>query len=111
MARRRINDDLHAADHSSGREAMTAERVGLGELERRIVRDLDWLSYPDKTWVEPVCAPDGSVALDCAVIGAGQFGLAIAFGLRREKIDNVAAFDANQAGLEGPWVTFARMNM
>lgn len=90
---------------------MTAEHIGLAELERRVMRDLDWLSYPDKVWVEPVRAPDGSVALDCAVIGGGQFGLAIAFGLRREKIDNVAAFDGSPAGFEGPWVTFARMNM
>lgn len=84
---------------------------GLADLERRVRGDLRCLSYPDKPWSEPVRAPDGSNALDCAVIGGGQFGLAIAFGLRREKIDNVAVFDRSKAGSEGPWVTFARMNM
>ena len=85
--------------------------TGLAELERRIRGDLQCLSYPDKPWSEPARAPDGSAALDCAVIGGGQFGLAIAFGLRREKIDNVTVFDRGKAGFEGPWVTFARMSM
>jgi FAD-dependent urate hydroxylase len=85
--------------------------TGLAGLEQRVRRDLECLSYPDKPWVEPVRAPDGSVALDCAVIGGGQFGLAVAFGLRREKIGNVAVFDRSTAGREGPWVTFARMSM
>jgi cation diffusion facilitator CzcD-associated flavoprotein CzcO len=90
---------------------MTATPIGLAALEARIQQDLAWLSYPAKRWVEPVRAPDGSAALDCAVIGAGQFGLAIAFGLRREKVENVAVFDRSAAGFEGPWITFARMHM
>jgi FAD-dependent urate hydroxylase len=90
---------------------MTAAPAGLAELEARVRRDLEWLAYPDKPWIEPVRAPDGTAALDCAVIGGGQFGLAIAFGLRREKIENVRIFDRNAEGLEGPWITFARMNM
>ncbi len=85
--------------------------LGLAELEQRVARDLECLSYPDKTWVEPVIAAGGDKALDCAVIGGGQFGLAIAFGLRHEKVGNVAVFDRNPAGFEGPWMTFARMNM
>lgn len=84
---------------------------GLAELEHRVARDLECLSYPDKPWVEPVHAPDGSAALDCAVIGGGQFGLAIAFGLRREKVGHVTVFDRGKAGFEGPWMTFARMIM
>jgi cation diffusion facilitator CzcD-associated flavoprotein CzcO len=89
---------------------MTAS-AGLAALEARVRRDLEWLAYPDKSWIEPVRAPDGTAALDCAVIGGGQFGLAIAFGLRRERIENVGIFDRNAEGLEGPWITFARMNM
>jgi cation diffusion facilitator CzcD-associated flavoprotein CzcO len=90
---------------------MTSAHPGLAELEQRVARDLECLSYPDKAWVEAGRAPDGSDALDCAVIGGGQFGLAIAFGLRREKVGNVTIFDRSPAGLEGPWVTFARMNV
>jgi cation diffusion facilitator CzcD-associated flavoprotein CzcO len=90
---------------------MPADCIGLADLERRIRSDLECLSYPDKNWVEPARAPDGSMVLDCAVIGGGQFGLSIAFGLRREKVDNVVIFDANPKGFEGPWLTFAQMNM
>jgi len=86
-------------------------QTGLAALEQRVSRDLEFLSYPDKPWVEPVRTPDGSAALDCAVIGGGQFGLAVAFGLRREKVGNVTVFDRSAAGREGPWVTFARMSM
>jgi len=90
---------------------MNATHPGLAALEERVVRDLECLSYPDKAWLEPVKAPDGGAALDCAVIGGGQFGLAIAFGLRREKVGDVTVFDSNREGFEGPWMTFARMNM
>jgi cation diffusion facilitator CzcD-associated flavoprotein CzcO len=90
---------------------MTVDHIGLADLERRVKADVECLSYPDKAWVEPVIAPDGSRALDCAIIGGGQFGLAIAFGLLREKIENAVVFDANPEGFEGPWLTFARMNM
>ncbi len=36
-------------------------------------------------------------------------GTAIAFGLRQEYISGVMVLDENPAGLEGPWVTHARM--
>jgi cation diffusion facilitator CzcD-associated flavoprotein CzcO len=47
--------------------------------------------------------------LDVAIVGAGQGGLGTAFGLLRERISNIQVFDRNHQGLEGPWVTFARM--
>lgn len=90
---------------------MAGNHQGLAELKQRVSRDLECLSYPDKPWVDPVAGPDGRPVLDCAVIGGGQFGLAIAFGLRREKVGNVIVFDANKQGYEGPWMTFARMRM
>jgi cation diffusion facilitator CzcD-associated flavoprotein CzcO len=90
---------------------MSVDHIGLADLERRIKSDLECLSYPDKPWVEAARAPDGSKVLDCAVIGGGQFGLSVAFGLRRERVDNVTIFDSNPEGFEGPWLTFARMNM
>ncbi len=83
--------------------------LGLAALRNRIAHDLECLSYPDKPWVRPVSAD--SKVLNCAIIGGGQFGQTIAFGLAREKVDHVVVFDANLDGFAGPWMTFARMIM
>ncbi len=83
----------------------------LQSLAAQARRELDILAYPAAPWVDPVTAPDGTEALDCAIIGAGQFGLTIAAGLRREQVTRVMCFDAMAEGEEGPWVTFARMAM
>lgn len=83
----------------------------LQALAAQARHEMDLLSYPAAAWVDPVTAPDGTEALDCAIIGAGQFGLTIAAGLRRERVDRVMCFDAQPAGEEGPWITFARMAM
>ncbi len=84
---------------------------GLDELASRIRREMDILAYPTPDWVLPVAAPDGTTALDCAVIGAGQYGLTLAAMLRRERVERIGVFDAAEPGREGPWVTFARMAM
>ncbi len=81
----------------------------LSALESRLRDDLVAIAYPDVNWVRPVKAPDGSVALNCAVIGAGQMGMTVAAGLKREQVANVVLFDRAAPGLEGPWLTFARM--
>jgi len=84
---------------------------GLAELRARISEDLEILAYPTPDWVSPRAAPDGSIALDCAIIGGGQYGLTLAAGLRRERVGRIAVFDAAPQGLEGPWRSFARMAM
>lgn len=90
---------------------MDPNKIGLPELERRLAHDLQCLGYPDADWVLPRLAPDGSEALDCAIIGAGQSGLALAAGLARNRVGRVVCFDAAPAGHEGPWASFARMDM
>ena len=85
--------------------------AGLQALERRVRQELDYLAYPDKPWVEPLARPDAADASNCAIVGGGQFGLAIAAGLKRECVDRVTVFDRNPRGREGPWMTFARMEM
>lgn len=87
------------------------EPSGPDALRRRAAHDLDILAYPRPDWVRPVASPDGTEVLDCAVIGAGQYGLTLTHGLLREKVTRVAAFDAAAPGEEGPWATFARMAM
>ncbi len=46
---------------------------------------------------------------DVVVIGAGMAGLVATFSLLRNGIRNIRCLDRNPAGLEGPWVTYARM--
>lgn len=81
----------------------------LDALRARIHHDLACLSYPDKPWVRPSAA--GADVLNCAIVGGGQFGQSVAFGLQRERVDGVGVFDTNPAGMAGPWLTFARMGM
>ena len=53
-------------------------------------------------------SPRGHV-YDVLIVGAGQSGLAAAYGLLREQVRNVIVLDRQPAGSEGPWKTFARM--
>lgn len=82
----------------------------LEQLEAQVARDLETLRYPGKTWLQPVEAPNGETAYDVVVIGAGQSGLSLAASLKREKVERVLVLDKSEEGLEGPWVTFARMH-
>lgn len=81
----------------------------LHALRARIRHDLACLSYPSKPWVRPSAA--GAGVLNCAIVGGGQFGQSVAFGLQRERVHQVVVFDANPPSLAGPWMTFARMVM
>ncbi|MDB5896099.1 MAG: oxidoreductase [Rhodoferax sp.] len=92
----------------------------LPALRHRIQHDLELLAYPDLPWVLDLeadllatAAPGVAPAdvLQCAIIGGGQFGLTIAHGLQSERLTRVRVFDRNPAGLEGPWMTYARMKM
>ncbi len=81
--------------------------LDLEALEQAIERDLELLAYPQQEWIADTS--DETEVLDCAIIGGGQLGLSVAFGLMRERVTNVRIFDAQPEGREGPWVTFARM--
>lgn len=67
--------------------------------------DLRKLGEPSPAWP---ATPSG---LDCDVliVGAGQCGLAAAFGLKRAGVANLRIVSRDVAGAEGPWRTFARM--
>lgn len=82
---------------------------GLAALERRLAHDLVCLNYPPANWVKPHSHGNAARVLDVAFVGAGTCGIAASFALLREGIGNIALFDRNPAGQEGPWVTYARM--
>lgn len=55
-------------------------------------------------WVYPL-----GTDIDVGIIGGGQSGIAIAFGLRRAGIKRVKVFDSAEPGTVGVWNTVARM--
>lgn len=82
--------------------------TGLAGLEAQLAQDLEYLELPAKPWV-PARRRNGEPVRDVVVIGAGMCGLAATAKLALTGITNIVAYDAAPAGLEGPWVTFARM--
>lgn len=86
---------------------MTAPRT-LPDLEADVIRDLELTAHPRPDWLEPKTA-GGRPVLDCLIVGGGQGGLAVAFALKRDRVNNILIVDSAPAGREGPWVTYARM--
>ncbi|MGA5662639.1 NAD(P)-binding domain-containing protein [Bacillus bombysepticus] len=82
--------------------------MSLEALNEQVKRDLSYLAFGGEDWVCPTHHPEGHV-YDTVIIGGGQCGLGVAFGLLRERISNILIIDENVEGYEGPWVTYARM--
>jgi cation diffusion facilitator CzcD-associated flavoprotein CzcO len=82
----------------------------LAALEAQVRADLAKTAHPGAAWLAPKPGPDGRPALDVLVVGAGQSGLAAAFGLLRSQVNNILVLDKSEAGREGPWLTYARMH-
>ena len=74
-------------------------------------RELEQLRYPAANWVLPRNGPDGKPMLDALVVGGGMLGQTAVFALRREGVTNLRCVDKAPRGLEGPWKTFARMDI
>lgn len=83
--------------------------AALDALTVQVARDLDRIAHPRMPWLEPRIGQDGEPALDVLVVGGGQSGLAIAFGLMRAQVRNILVVDKAAEGREGPWLTYARM--
>jgi cation diffusion facilitator CzcD-associated flavoprotein CzcO len=88
---------------------MAVVAKNLQELEQRAALELECLAYPSRPWVVSR-RHNGETVYDALVIGGGQSGVTIAFRLIRERVTNIRVLDRNREGLEGPWITFARMH-
>ncbi len=86
----------------------TAGPTGLSALEERVRQDLAWLDLPAKSWMVER-RHEGRPVLEVAIIGAGMAGMTAATALRFLGIRAVL-FDRAPAGVEGPWLTTARMD-
>src|SRR5256885_2027910 len=83
----------------------------LPELERLARHEVAQLRYPPPNWVLPRNAADGRAMLDVLVVGGGMCGQTATFALLREGVTNVRCLDRAARGAEGPWTTFARMDI
>jgi cation diffusion facilitator CzcD-associated flavoprotein CzcO len=81
----------------------------LATLEAELIRDFARLNHPPAAWVPERTGPDGRAMADVAIVGAGMCGLAAAFALRRLGIARICHVDRREAGFEGPWLSYARM--
>lgn len=87
------------------------DEAALAELAARARHDLQMLNYPPADWVPEGVAPDGGPMLDVLVVGGGMCGQTVAFALLREGVRKVRVIDCNTRGEEGPWGTYARMEI
>jgi cation diffusion facilitator CzcD-associated flavoprotein CzcO len=92
----------------SWRRCEETPTVSVVRLSNRVRRELTYLGSPSREWTIPRYR-NGVRVLDVLIVGAGQGGLATAFGLKLERITNIRLVDRNARGHEGPWRRFARM--
>lgn len=78
----------------------------LEQLNADAQRSLRWSVAEPANWV-----PDTGSDHDVVIIGGGQSGLAIAYGLRRKGINRLAVLDSAAPGQAGVWITTARMKL
>lgn len=81
----------------------------VSSLDAVVARDLELLGLPPRNWPIGATGPGGRPALDVLVVGAGMCGIAAAAALVFKGVRNLRVIDAAPAGLEGPWLTTARM--
>ena len=86
----------------------SASGIGLAGLEEQVRRELDFLCRPPQNWVVPRSVGTEAVH-DVIIVGGGMCGLLVWFALQSAGIRNVRVLDRSPEGMEGPWLTYARM--
>jgi cation diffusion facilitator CzcD-associated flavoprotein CzcO len=76
------------------------------ELEEQTQRAMRWIGREPADWVRPRNGVDHNVV----IVGGGQSGLSIAYGLKRKGVGRVAVIDRAQPGQTGIWRSIARMH-
>lgn len=112
LRRGRAVQHMRASNGDALRAAVDKEPQGaaLDAHAARVQQDLSQLDYPRREWLTPRRTSDGAPIFDVIIVGAGQGGLATAFALQRERVQNVLVLDDNPLDRAGPWLNFARMH-
>lgn len=79
------------------------------QLKADVQQQLLYIGYEQQTDWSKATTYRGQHVYDALIVGGGQSGLCTAFALKKERISNIIVLDENEAGQEGPWVTYARM--
>src|SRR2546423_4457303 len=85
--------------------------MDLADLTALARRELTQLNFPPPNWLPPTSGPDAKPMLDALIVGGGMCGQTATFALLREGIRNLRCLDRAPRGREGPWTTFARMDI
>src|SRR5205085_2803099 len=80
--------------------------MSLQELTALAGRELEQLRFPAANWVLP---HEGQV--DVLIVGGGMCGQTATFALLREGVTNLRCVERACRGAEGPWTTYARMDI
>jgi cation diffusion facilitator CzcD-associated flavoprotein CzcO len=75
-------------------------------LEEQTQSALRWIGRDPADWVRPRAGVDHNVV----IVGGGQSGLSIAYGLKRKGVGRVSVIDRAAPGETGIWRTIARMH-
>ncbi len=95
----------------SNTEAGRALPTGLDELAAAVRHDFERMRFPAPNWVPAAEGSDGKPALDVLIIGGGMCGQTLALALARDGVRNTRTIDRAPRGSEGPWGTYARMEI
>jgi cation diffusion facilitator CzcD-associated flavoprotein CzcO len=76
------------------------------ELQAQTQSALRWLGRDPADWVRPRAGVDHNVV----IVGGGQSGLSIAYGLKRKGVGRVEVIDRAAPGEAGIWRSIARMH-
>ena len=85
-----------------------SDASALAALEARLREDQENLCRPAENWVLPH-HHEGQRVLDAVIIGGGMCGQLLWFALTNGGMRNIRILDRSPEGLEGPWMTYARM--
>jgi len=85
--------------------------MSLKKLSSFARHELAQLNFPPANWAPPSKGPGGKPLLDALVVGGGMCGQTAAFALMREGLRNIRCVDREPRGREGPWATYARMEI
>jgi FAD-dependent urate hydroxylase len=95
-----------ALAQTSGPSSAPAGADAGKQLDAQTTRVLRWAGRDPADWVRPRAGADHNVV----IVGGGQSGMAIAYGLRRKGVGKVDVIDRAEPGQAGIWRTVARMH-